>query len=371
MTKEPNLQTIYTELETAAILPKCQQCGCMESTLQHLTETLPTLHTDDAITLGKTAVLMQAQMRPIQYACLGCDHCYPAVAQNAFDLAFPELSHLSAELSCNFQVVEAAWPPVIGEYVVLNATSPVAVSTLANVQLADDLAQQKPEGLAIVGKTETENIGIDKIIKNMTANPSLRYLIVAGTDAKGHYAGQTLLALAANGVDQEGRVIDAPGKRPILRNVTVADIQTFRERIQIVDMMGCENPAEIVAKIQDLSQQDGASCGCCDCGDTVSFSLPTVPTIVAAESEEVIKLDKAGYFVIVPLADKDVINIEHYAYDNTLLRTIEAANARESYLTIINNGWVTELSHAAYLGKELAKAELSLAHGFKYIQDGA
>ena len=32
--------------------------------------------------------------------------------------------------------------------------------------------------------------------------------------------------------------------------------------------------------------------------------------------------------------------------------------------------WVTGLSHAAYLGKKLVKAELSLQHGFKYVQDG-
>ncbi len=82
-------------------------------------------------------------------------------------------------------------------------------------------------------------------------------------------------------------------------------------------------------------------------------------------------MDKAGYFVIVPLADRGVINVEHYSYDNSLLRTIEGTNVRAIYHTIITNGWVTELSHAAYLGKELAKAELSLQHGFKYIQDGA
>ncbi len=82
-------------------------------------------------------------------------------------------------------------------------------------------------------------------------------------------------------------------------------------------------------------------------------------------------MDKAGYFVILPRADVGVINVEHYSYDNVLLRAIEGTNARALYSTIIANGWVTELSHAAYLGKELAKAESSLIHGPKYIQDGA
>jgi tetrahydromethanopterin S-methyltransferase subunit A len=82
-------------------------------------------------------------------------------------------------------------------------------------------------------------------------------------------------------------------------------------------------------------------------------------------------MDKAGYFVIIPQPEKRVIIVEHYSYDNKLLRIIEGKDARSIYHTIIENGWVTELSHAAYLGKELAKAELSLKLGFKYVQDAA
>ena len=33
--------------------------------------------------------------------------------------------------------------------------------------------------------------------------------------------------------------------------------------------------------------------------------------------------------------------------------------------------WVNELSHAAYLGKGLVRAELTFKYGFKYVQDGA
>jgi len=82
-------------------------------------------------------------------------------------------------------------------------------------------------------------------------------------------------------------------------------------------------------------------------------------------------LDPAGYFVIVPRADLGIISVEHYAYDNTLLRNIQGANARALYQTIITNGWVSELSHAAYIGKELARAELALTQGLPYVQDGA
>ncbi len=96
-----------------------------------------------------------------------------------------------------------------------------------------------------------------------------------------------------------------------------------------------------------------------------------MPKVIAAEPSGRVVLDRAGYFVVVPLEESRVITVEHYAYDNTLLRTIEGANARSLYLTVVENRWVSELSHAAYLGKELAKAELALQYGFKYVQDGA
>jgi tetrahydromethanopterin S-methyltransferase subunit A len=82
-------------------------------------------------------------------------------------------------------------------------------------------------------------------------------------------------------------------------------------------------------------------------------------------------MDKAGYFVILPLKEKGVISVEHYSNDNRLLRVIEGKNVKDLYRTIIKNRWVCQLSHAAYLGKELDRAELSMKLDFKYIQDGA
>ena len=75
--------------------------------------------------------------------------------------------------------------------------------------------------------------------------------------------------------------------------------------------------------------------------------------------------------MIIPQPAKGIIAVEHYAYDNRLLRVIEGKEARSIYWTMIDNDGVTQLSHAAYLGKELARAELSTKFGFPYIQDGA
>ncbi len=371
LTPEAGLLKVRTELDAGIALPKCQQCGCMESALKNLATVLPTIGTEDASALGESMSASLQNMRPIQYSCLGCEYCYPAVAQNILGQAFPSLSEAAADLSCEFRVSDENWPPVVGEYFVLDKVASVAVSTLASVQLTDELAQRMPSGLAIVGKTETENIGIDKVIKNIVTSPTIRYLIVSGMEPKGHLTGKTLLALAENGVDENGRVIGSLGKRPVLRNVSASEIHAFREQVQVIDMIGCENPDEISAKIEELSRQVTTQCSCSECGGIPLISISNTPKMFATESSEAVSMDKAGYFVIVPLIDRGIINVEHYAYDNSLLRVIEGATAREIYFMIINNSWVTELSHAAYLGKELAKAELSLQNSFKYVQDGA
>ncbi|MGW8225674.1 MAG: DUF4346 domain-containing protein [Anaerolineales bacterium] len=316
-------------------------------------------------------------MKSIRYACLGCEHCYAGVAQNAFTTAFPETENQFG-LCCDIQTNTASWPPVVGEYIVLDPSEPVAVTTLASSNFPKQLADQKIPGLAIVGKLETENIGIDKIIKNIVANSNLHFLILAGIEPEGHLSGQTLLALSKNGVDENGRVIGSKGKRPILRNVTQGEIEAFRNQIQMIDLIGCECTDCINDKIAELRDQivdtapQSNSCGCSD----ESFQVPAlvkieVPTLYIEETDQPVKLDKAGYFVILPIPERKVIHIEHYNYDNYLVHVIEGASARSLYLKIIEQNWVSEMSHVAYLGKELAKAELSLAFGIPYNQDAA
>jgi len=371
MKDTPSFHIIRSELAAGMQLTKCQQCGCMQETLDALASCLATDDTDEAQSLARDIAAWRKQMQAIRYTCLGCAFCYPAVAQNTFATAFPSLNPLPS-LHCDFEVRAAEWPVVVGEYEVLNPTAAVAVSTLASVFLVEELAKRQPRGLALIGKTETENIGVDKVVKNIITNPALRFLILAGNEAPGHRSGSTLLALAANGIDDTGRVIGSPGKRPILRNVSALDVAAFRSQIQVIDMLGCESPEELCAAVEAFAQQEAGSCSCHQSAEpSLTQGLPTVPTICASEPNQTVKLDKAGYFVIVPRRAKGSITVEHYAYDNTLLRIVEGTTARAICATLLAHGWVTELSHAAYLGRELAKVELSLSSGITYVQDGA
>ena len=266
------MQVVQDEIITGMQLPKCQQCGSMRETLDQIEQVLPELEGSFVVWLKNELPGWQALMKPERYSCLGCDHCYAGVAQNAFTDAYPQVADTFG-LSCEIQAAPTGWPPVVGEYSVLDPTVQVAVVTLTSLDLGKQLADQKPHGLAIVGKLETENIGIDKLIKNVIANPNLRYLLIAGEDSQGHQSGQTLLALSLNGVDENGRVIGSTGKRPVLRNVTQEEIAAFRMQIQMVDLIGCLDIERITQAIANLIDQDVSTgilipepCGCA--GDT-------------------------------------------------------------------------------------------------------
>ncbi len=255
------------EIATGIDLTKCQQCGCMQETLDQINQVIPQLPTEEVAAFQTSMPGWLAKMKPVRYSCLGCDHCFAGSAQNAFTNAFPQVAD-SFGLSCEIQVNSGAWPPVVGEYLVVDSEAPIAVVTLASLNLPKQIAERQPQGLAIAGKLETENIGIDKLVKNVIANPHLRFLIIAGVESAGHQSGQTLLALAENGIEPTGRVIESHGKRPVLKNVTAKEVEAFRKQVKIVDLIGCEDIDRIASLIQGLAQQaterpvEIAPCGC-------------------------------------------------------------------------------------------------------------
>lgn len=262
------------------------------------------------------------------------------------------------------------WPFVPGTYYVTNPAAPVAVTTLGSVALAETVSRNPPPGLCITGKVETENIGIEKIVKNILSNPAIRYLLCAGHEPPKHLTGATLLALFNNGIDERRRIRGAPGMRPFLPNTSAAEVQAFRRQVEPVDMIGCTDVPAIHARVSELAQAAAGKA-------PLAIEIPAEPAgpkdvehvIAAGTDPKRIKLDPAGYFVI--LCRDDFLLVEHYGYDDKLLRVIEGRDARSLYLTLVSNGWVSKLDHAAYLGKELARAEMSLKQGLGFVQDGA
>lgn len=363
------LTKIKTNLEKGMKLRKCHQCGCMINALDKVDTTFKV---NGPKKLYEKIQEYEKKLVPQKYSCLGCKYCYGAEAENALSDLYPD-NKIQLEIT---SPLITNWPPLAGEYFTFcdGKSCPVAVSTLGSTELVEKLRIDPEEGLCIVGKTETENIGIDKIIKNTISNPSIQVLLITGKDTQGHFPGKSLIALAENGVDENMRIIGSPGRRPILKNVTSKEVKQFRHQIKIEDMIDCEDDVLIRKKIKELSVPHCSdTCSCREETRIQSDSLVNInlTPIITAKINQKIKLDKKGYFVIIPDKNKKEITVEYYSNDNTLLGIMKGKTSRDIYLTIIEKEWISSLSHAAYLGKELARAELAIKSDLNYIQDGA
>jgi len=56
-------------------------------------------------------------------------------------------------------------------------------------------------------------------------------------------------------------------------------------------------------------------------------------------------------------------------YKHELLKGYQGVRAQDIYYRLLKDGWIKRLDHAAYLGKELKKAEIALATGSDYYQE--
>lgn len=251
------------------------------------------------------------------------------------------------------------WPQTEGRYSVGNRDSSVAVCTMASVDIKLPM-----DNIAIAGKCVTENLGIEKIVKNVVANPSIRYIIVAGKESMGHFVDNALESLVREGVDPEKRIIGAKGGIPVLKNLATEEIERFRKQVEVVNMAGVTDPDEIMGKVNELSQ--GASRPFE--GEAVAASGPEsvqAPTHQVSDWQQ----DPRGYFTISVSQERGEIVAEHHDTSGRTLKAISGKNAEDIYHFIVSSGLVSRQDHAAYLGRELGKAETALLSNAQYEQD--
>lgn len=80
-------------------------------------------------------------------------------------------------------------------------------------------------------------------------------------------------------------------------------------------------------------------------------------------------MDPVGYVLIRVNADEGVIELAHCTYNHVITKAVRGRTAQEVYVTAIKLGMVSRLDHAAYLGKELRKAEIALQMKTEYVQE--
>ncbi len=77
----------------------------MRGALEILESALLELQFVDPPNLSDSIGLWLSQMKPTEYDCLGCEYCFPAMAMNIFDEAFPEVAEAQS-LCCDSEVQE-------------------------------------------------------------------------------------------------------------------------------------------------------------------------------------------------------------------------------------------------------------------------
>ncbi len=80
-------------------------------------------------------------------------------------------------------------------------------------------------------------------------------------------------------------------------------------------------------------------------------------------------IDPEGYFLIRVNREQQRIEAGWCKKANEIILTVYGKRASDLYFTLIKHGCLSRLDHAAYLGKELAKAELALKNNLNYVQD--
>ena len=88
------------------------------------------------------------------------------------------------------------------------------------------------------------------------------------------------------------------------------------------------------------------------------------------------KMDPKGYFLISVDKKKNLIQVGYCKFIklgnspiNDMVAIIKGKTAIEIVNTLIRKKFISTLQHAADMGIELHKAQLSLKYGLKYIQD--
>ncbi|TMI59895.1 hypothetical protein E6H14_02010 [Candidatus Bathyarchaeota archaeon] len=261
----------------------------------------------------------------------------------------------------------AKWPVMPGTYQVGDPNGPVAVCALTSERLIGPLVALP--GVAIAGMVYTANLGITRIIVNITSNPAIRFLLICGKDSALFKPGQSLVALVEKGVDDKRRIIDAAGYDPVLPSINPEQVQQFRKQVEILDWTGEEDLQVLQERVKSLSDRNPGVFATGQKEAGTARKQEEFVSIRPGGQREPLLYDPKGYFVITIEAEQEEILLRHYLPDHTPAHEMRGRGATSMLLGLLRDGLVTQLSHAGYLGEELAKAQTALQFGLRYDQD--
>ncbi len=256
-----------------------------------------------------------------------------------------------------------AWPFTRGDFTVVDAGAPTVVFVVGARGWTKELTASPPTGLCMVARLHSAEDAA-RLLHASTANLAIQNVICAGDGAP---EGPLAAAVLKLGRDEEipagpvGSLMNA-----IASQLEPEDLAKLRKRVDFIDMLGCSDARKIATRVGEAKAQTrSANAGFVTRTTESGVDRLIVPTDVRHE----VRSDKTGHFRI-RLEERSIVT-EHFDNKDQLLRIVEGKTARDICVTLIRNGWVSKLEHAAYLGRELARAELALRRDQPFTQDTA
>jgi tetrahydromethanopterin S-methyltransferase subunit A len=173
------------------------------------------------------------------------------------------------------------YPPEEGRYLRGNDSSPAVVVIILN-RKEDEIPAEIEKlvrtgvesGAALSGTVQTENIGFEKIICNVVANPNIRYAILSGPESEGHLTGEAFKALLKNGVDEKKRIVGSNSPHPLLYNLPMELIERFRKQVTLIDLQFRGTPELIRKAVWSCYQEAPVDFEGCSLYDIGAFPEP-------------------------------------------------------------------------------------------------
>ncbi len=143
-----------------------------------------------------------------------------------------------------------SWPLFFSENMVIgDPCSSVAICSLWTEARKIKAGKGK---FSVIGNLYSGN-GIKYLVRNLLANPKIRYIILCGNDRTG--SGDDLSNLFKHGIDEDGRIKDS---NIILDQKLTPDvIEKVRDNVELIDMRGHEE--EVEKRIDSLDDRQSYS----------------------------------------------------------------------------------------------------------------
>ena len=131
-------------------------------------------------------------------------------------------------------------------------------SCVAVVSLSEEY-EFPGDKVAVYGNMKTENLGVEKVVANVVSNPNIRFLVVCGTEVRGHRSGEALVCLHRNGVDGNNRVVGAKSAIPFIENLPAEAVERFQRQVEVLDMIDVGDVKEIMESVDGcIARNPGA-----------------------------------------------------------------------------------------------------------------